>query len=104
MRLVFRRARGARTLLLAAVTATLIATSFVVGLLAYGRDVVSAAARSTVASAPPAERSVVVRGAADAGLEHAGGEGQPPCARRSARASGPAASRSPRSATASAGS
>jgi len=67
MRLVFRRARGARTLLLAAVTATLIATSFVVGLLAYGRDVVSAAARSTVASAPPAERSVLVRGAADAG-------------------------------------
>src|SRR5690242_1878431 len=67
MRLVLRRARGARTLLLAAVAATLIAVSFVVGLLAYGRDVAAAAARSTVASAPPAERSVLVRGAADAG-------------------------------------
>ncbi len=67
MRLVFRRARGARSLLLAAVVATLIAVSFVVGLLVYGRDVVGAAARTTIASAPPEERSVLVRGAADVG-------------------------------------
>src|SRR5258706_9251393 len=67
MRLVLRRLRGARTLLLAAAVATLIAVSFVVGLLAYGRDVVSAAARTTIASAPPAERSMLIRGAADAG-------------------------------------
>ena len=67
MRLVLRRARGARTLLLAAITATIIAVSFVVGLLAYGQDVVSAAGRTTVTSAPPAERSVMIRGAAGAG-------------------------------------
>jgi hypothetical protein len=67
MRLVLRRARGARTLLLAAVTATIIAVSFVVGLLAYGRDVVDAAGRTTVTSAPPEERSVLIRGAAGAG-------------------------------------
>ncbi len=67
MRLVLRRLRGARTLLLAAAVATLIAVSFVVGLLVYGRDVVSAAAQTTIASAPPEERSVLVRGAADVG-------------------------------------
>jgi hypothetical protein len=67
MRLVLRRLRGARTLLLAAVVATLIAVSFVVGLLVYGRDVVIAAAQTTIASAPPEERSVLVRGAADVG-------------------------------------
>ncbi len=67
MRLVLRRLRGARTLLLAAVVATLIAVSFVVGLLVYGRDVVTAAAQTTIASAPPEERSVLVRGAADVG-------------------------------------
>ena len=67
MRLVLRRLRGARTLLLAAAVATLIAVSFVVGLLVYGRDVVVAAAQTTIASAPPEERSVLVRGAADVG-------------------------------------
>jgi hypothetical protein len=67
MRLVLRRARGAKTLLLAAVAATLIAVSFVVGLLNYGRDVTAAASRSTVLSAPSEERSVLVRGVADAG-------------------------------------
>ena len=67
MKLVLRRARGAKTLLLAAVAAALISVAFVVGLLDYGRDVVSAASRSTVSSAPPEERSVLVRGAADAG-------------------------------------
>src|SRR5262245_30892227 len=66
MRLVLRRARGAKTLLLAAVAATLIAVSFVVGLLDYGRDVSAAAGRSTVTSAPPEERAMLVRGAADA--------------------------------------
>jgi hypothetical protein len=67
MRLVLRRARGALSLVLAAVVATLIAVTFVVGLLAYGRDVVNAAARATVASAPPEERAIIVRGAANAG-------------------------------------
>jgi len=67
VKLVLRRARGAKTLLLAAVAAALISVAFVVGLLDYGRDVVSAASRSTVSSAPPEERSVLVRGAADAG-------------------------------------
>src|SRR5688572_22597689 len=67
MRLVLRRARGARTLLLAALVATVLAVSFVVGLLAYGQEVVAEAGRVTITSAPAEERAVLVRGAANAG-------------------------------------
>jgi hypothetical protein len=63
MRLVTRRARGAKALLLAAAGATLIATVLLTGLAAYSRDVVIAGARSTIASAPPEERSVLIRSA-----------------------------------------
>lgn len=67
MRLVLRRARGARSLLLATVTAALIAISFVVGLLAYGQQVLNSAAQATIAAAAPDERALLVRGAAQAG-------------------------------------
>jgi FtsX-like permease family len=67
MRLVLRRARGARSLLLAALAAMLLAASFVVGLLAYGAQVVASAARATIAAAPPEERSLLLRGAAGLG-------------------------------------
>jgi len=42
MRLVFRRARGTASLLLAATGATLIATALLTGLAGYGRAVVDA--------------------------------------------------------------
>lgn len=64
MRLVFRRARGAKSLLLAATGATLIATVLLTGLAAYSREVVDAGTRSAVSSAPPEERSILVQGSA----------------------------------------
>ena len=63
MRLVARRARGAKSLLVAAAGAALIATVLLTGLAAYARDVVAAGARSTIAAAPAEERSVLVSGA-----------------------------------------
>jgi FtsX-like permease family len=64
MRLVFRRARAARGLLVAASGATLVATLLLTGLADYGRDVVDAGARSVVGAASAEERSVLVRGPA----------------------------------------
>lgn len=62
MRVVLRRATGARGLLLAATGAALIATVLITGLVGYSRDVIAAGARSAVASAPPEERSLLLRG------------------------------------------
>lgn len=67
MKLVLRRVRGARSLLLATVVAALIAISFVVGLFAYGQQVVTSAAQATIAAAAPDERALLLRGAAQAG-------------------------------------
>ncbi|ROT33790.1 FtsX-like permease family protein [Micromonospora sp. HM5-17] len=64
MRLVFRRARGATGLLLAATGATLIATALLTGLASYGRTVVDSGARSAVAAASQEERSILIRGSA----------------------------------------
>jgi hypothetical protein len=62
--LVFRRARAAKSLLLAATGATLIATVLLTGLADYSRDVVDAGARSAILSSAPEERSVLVQGPA----------------------------------------
>ncbi|MBX6749371.1 MAG: ABC transporter permease [Micromonosporaceae bacterium] len=67
LRLVLRSAHGTRSLRLAAAVATLIAVSFVVGLLAYGQQVVTGAAQATIAAARPEERALVLRGSAGAG-------------------------------------
>ena len=64
IRLVFRRLRGARTLVLAAAGVTLVATALLAGLVDYGRAVVSVGAANSVASAPSQERSLLVRGSA----------------------------------------
>jgi len=64
MKLVFRRARGVKSLLLAATSATLIATVLLTGLADYSREVVDAGARSAVSSAAPEERSILVQGPA----------------------------------------
>ncbi|MBF9128439.1 ABC transporter permease [Plantactinospora sp. S1510] len=64
MRLVLRRARGAKSLLLAATGATLIATALLTGLANYSRQVIDSGAQSAVASASPEERSLLVRGTA----------------------------------------
>jgi hypothetical protein len=64
VRLVLRRARAARSLLLAAAGVTLIATALLTSLTAYSREVITAGARGAVAQAAPDERSVLVRGSA----------------------------------------
>jgi hypothetical protein len=64
MRLVLRRARGAKSLLLAATGATLIATALLTGLANYSREVVDSGAQSAIASSSPEERSLLVRGTA----------------------------------------
>ncbi|MFI5841929.1 ABC transporter permease [Catenuloplanes sp. NPDC051500] len=64
MRLVMRRARAARSLLIAAVAATLIATALLTGLAGYSREVVDAGARGAVSAADGDQRSVLVRGSA----------------------------------------
>ncbi|MDR7274820.1 ABC transporter permease [Catenuloplanes atrovinosus] len=64
MRLVVRRARAARSLLVAAVAATLIATALLTGLAGYSREVVDAGARGAVSAADGDQRSVLIRGAA----------------------------------------
>lgn len=60
--LVWRRAGSARSLLLAAALAALIATALLAGLAGYNQSVIVAGARSAVASAPPSERSLLVQG------------------------------------------
>jgi hypothetical protein len=67
--LVVRRLRGARTLVLAAAGVTLVTAALLAGLIDYGRAVVSVGAANSVASAPAAERSLLVRGSAGAGAE-----------------------------------
>lgn len=67
LRLTLRGGHDTRALRLAAAAATLVAVSAVVGMLAYGRQVVTAAAQATIAAARPEERAVVLRGSADAG-------------------------------------
>lgn len=67
LRLVLRSAAGARSLRLAAAAATLVAVSTVVGLIAFGRQVVTTAAQTTIAAAGPEERALVLRGPAGAG-------------------------------------
>lgn len=64
MSLVLRRARAARSLLLAAAGVTLIATALLTSLVAYSREVVASGTRGAVASASAEERSVLVRGSA----------------------------------------
>ncbi|WP_422772670.1 FtsX-like permease family protein [Plantactinospora sp. WMMC1484] len=64
MRLVFRRARAAKSLLLAATGATLIATALLTGLAGYSREVVDSGTERAVAAASQEERSILVRGTA----------------------------------------
>ncbi|MEQ4300798.1 ABC transporter permease [Plantactinospora sp. B6F1] len=64
MRLVFRRARTAKSLLLAATGATLIATAMLTALAGYSREVIDSGTERAVASATPEERSILVRGTA----------------------------------------
>ncbi|GIG88851.1 hypothetical protein Pen02_37870 [Plantactinospora endophytica] len=61
---MFRRARGAKSLLLAATGATLIATALLTGLASYSREVVDSGTERAVASASQEERSILVRGTA----------------------------------------
>lgn len=62
MKLVWRRAREARGLLLAAVAAALVATALVTGLADYNRRAVDAGQRALVTAAPVEERSLLVSG------------------------------------------
>ncbi|MDG4834465.1 ABC transporter permease [Solwaraspora sp. WMMD1047] len=64
MMLVFRRARAALGLLLAATGATLIATALLTGLATYSSEVIDSGTRSAVAAAPAQDRSILVRGTA----------------------------------------
>jgi hypothetical protein len=64
MRLVLRRARGAKGLLLAAAGATLVATVALTGLAGYNRGVVDSGTRRVLTSAAPEEKSILVRGSA----------------------------------------
>ncbi|MGC5017643.1 FtsX-like permease family protein [Micromonospora sp. DT47] len=63
MNLVWRRARAARGLLLAAVVAALVAVALVTGLSDYNRRAVEAGQRAMLAAAPLEERSLLVSGA-----------------------------------------
>ncbi|MEH0842023.1 ABC transporter permease [Micromonospora sp. CPCC 205711] len=64
MKLVWRRARAARGLLLAAVVAALVAVALVTGLSDYNRRATEAGQRALLASAPVEERSLLVSGSA----------------------------------------
>ncbi|AGZ45145.1 FtsX-like permease family protein [Actinoplanes friuliensis] len=64
MSLVLRRARAAKSLLLAATGVTLIATALLTSLVAYSREVVTSGGREAVLAASAEERSVLVRGTA----------------------------------------
>lgn len=62
MKLVWRRAREARGLLLAAAAAALVAIALVTGLADYNRRAVDAGQRALIAAAPVEERSLLVSG------------------------------------------
>ncbi|MGB2570791.1 FtsX-like permease family protein [Micromonospora citrea] len=62
MKLVWRRAREARGLLLAATAAALVAVALVTGLSDYSRRAVDAGQRAMLAAAPAAERSLLISG------------------------------------------
>ncbi|MEU1836905.1 FtsX-like permease family protein [Micromonospora chersina] len=62
MRLVWRRARNARGLLLAATAAALVAIALVAGLTEYNRRAVESGQRALLAGAPLEERSLLVTG------------------------------------------
>ncbi|MEU8181037.1 ABC transporter permease [Micromonospora sp. NPDC049047] len=62
MKLVWRRAREARGLLVAAVIAALVAVALVTGLSDYNRRAVDAGQRSLVAASPAEERGLLVSG------------------------------------------
>ncbi|GAB3956570.1 hypothetical protein GCM10027614_69200 [Micromonospora vulcania] len=63
MKLVWRRAREARGLLVAAVIAALVAVALVTGLSDYNRRAVDAGQRALVAASPAEERGLLVSGA-----------------------------------------
>ncbi len=62
--MMVRRARGAAALLLAAAGVALTAATLLAALTVYSRAVTEASVRTAVASADPAERSILVRGTA----------------------------------------
>ncbi|MEU7957833.1 FtsX-like permease family protein [Micromonospora humida] len=62
MKLVWRRAREARGLLLAAVAAAVVAIALVTGLADYNRRAVDAGQRALITAAPVEERSLLVSG------------------------------------------
>ncbi|MEV4655793.1 ABC transporter permease [Micromonospora sp. NPDC049301] len=64
MKLVWRRAREARGLLVAAVIAALVAVALVTGLSDYNRRAVDAGQRALVAASPAEERGLLVSGSA----------------------------------------
>ncbi|MEU8254135.1 ABC transporter permease [Micromonospora inaquosa] len=64
MKLVWRRAREARGLLMAAVIAALVAVALVTGLSDYNRRAVDAGQRALVAASPAEERGLLVSGSA----------------------------------------
>jgi hypothetical protein len=64
MKLLWRRARAARGLLLAAVLAALVAVAWVAGLSDYNRRAVTAGQRAMLAAASSEERTLLVSGAA----------------------------------------
>ncbi|MFG1651379.1 FtsX-like permease family protein [Micromonospora sp. NPDC049275] len=63
MKLVWRRAREARGLLVAAVIAALVAVALVTGLSDYNRRAVDAGQRALVAASPAEERGLLISGA-----------------------------------------
>ena len=69
--LVWRRAVSARSLLLAAALAALIATAMLAGLAEYSRAVIVDGARSAVSAAPVSERALLVQGQGKPGAEDA---------------------------------
>ncbi|KXK59560.1 hypothetical protein AWW66_23555 [Micromonospora rosaria] len=62
MKLVFRRARDARGLLLAAAAAALVAVALVTGLSDYNRRAIDAGQRTLLAAAPAEERTLLISG------------------------------------------
>ncbi|TDC38552.1 FtsX-like permease family protein [Micromonospora sp. KC213] len=62
MKLVWRRARAAWGLLLAAASAALVAVALVTGLSDYSRQAIEAGQRAMLAAAPAAERSLLISG------------------------------------------
>ncbi|SCF39010.1 FtsX-like permease family protein [Micromonospora mirobrigensis] len=63
MKLVWRRARAARGLLIAAIVAALVSIGLVTGLSDFNRRAVDAGQRSVLAASPPEERSLLLSGA-----------------------------------------